>query len=82
LRYITFVNGRTRREVMVEMETALGVENANGPEWKETGESPEGSSMGEVQVEVGGEKWLGELGRAVGEVVLIAKDRVKKLGLV
>jgi len=80
LRYITFVNGRTRTEVMEEMERVLGMENARGPEWKEEGESP---SAGEVEVEVqmGGEEWLKELERAVGEVILIARDRAKKLGL-
>ena len=61
---------------MEEMENALGVGNAQGPEWKEGVEVP---SSGEV--EVGGEEWLKELGRAVGEVILIAKDRVSKLGL-
>jgi len=80
LRYITFVNGRTRREVMEEMEGKLGVEKAQGPEWKE-GEG--GSSAGDVEarVQVGGEEWLRELERAVGEVILIAKDRAGKLGL-
>ena len=80
LRYITFVNGRTRREVMEEMEGKLGVEKAQGPEWKE-GEG--GSSAGDVEarVQVGGEEWLKELERAVGEVILIVKDRVGKLGL-
>ena len=73
LRYITFVNGRTRREVMEEMESALGVEKAQGPEWK---------GVSEAGSEVGGEGWSRELERAVGEVILIAKDRVKKLGLV
>ena len=74
LRYITFVNGRTRREVMEEMESALGVEKA---EWKGgKAVSPAGST------EVGGEEWSKELERAVGEVILIAKDRVRKLGLV
>ncbi|KAF9645614.1 hypothetical protein BDM02DRAFT_3172918 [Thelephora ganbajun] len=81
LRYITFVNGRTRSEVMGEMESALGAEKARGPEWKEGAEDP---SLGkvEVKVEVGGVEWSKELERAVGEVILIAKDRVKKLGLV
>ena len=82
LRYITFVNGRTRREVMEEMESTLGVENARGPEWKE---GSEGSGGGEVDeedgVREGGGEWLKELERAVGEVVLIARDRARKLGL-
>jgi len=75
LRYITFVNGRTRKEVMEEMESALGAEHAQGPEWKD------GESVGGDGVLEGGEEWLKELERAVGEVILIAKDRVRKLGL-
>jgi len=35
LRYITFVDGRARREIMEEMEGTLDVENAPGPEWNE-----------------------------------------------
>ena len=65
---------------MEEMEGALGVEKAQGPEWKEGGG---GSSAGELEAkaEVGGEGWLKELERAVGEVILIAKDRARKLSL-
>ena len=65
---------------MEEMETMLGVERARGPEWKEGGGD---SSVGEVEAkaEVGGEEWSKELKRAVGEVTLIAKDRVRKLSL-
>jgi len=42
-----------------------------------------GSLVGEVEamVQVGGEEWSKELERVVGEVILIAKDRVRKLGL-
>jgi 2-oxo-4-hydroxy-4-carboxy--5-ureidoimidazoline (OHCU) decarboxylase len=83
LRYITFVNGRTRREVMEEMEGGLGVlEKAEGPEWKEKEVAGSSSTTTVEKIEVGGEKWLNELERAVGEVILIAKDRVKKLGFV
>jgi len=82
LRYITFVNGRTRKEVMEEMERALGVENAQGPGWKDGEGLSVGGGVGERdRVREGGEEWLKELERAVGEVILIAKDRVRKLGL-
>ena len=84
LRYITFVNGRTRREVMEEMENALGVEKAGGPEWKDGLEGSSTSEAEEVRlkVKVGGEEWSKELERAVGEVILIARDRARGLGLV
>ena len=62
---------------MEEMEGAVGVGKARGPEWKEE----EGECLVEGEVEVGGEGWSKELERAVGEVILIAKDRVRKLGL-
>jgi 2-oxo-4-hydroxy-4-carboxy--5-ureidoimidazoline (OHCU) decarboxylase len=81
LRYITFVNGRTRRGVMEEMESVLGVENARGPEWKDGEGEGVGEVSGEGGVREGGEEWLKELERAVGEVVLIARDRARKLGL-
>jgi 2-oxo-4-hydroxy-4-carboxy--5-ureidoimidazoline (OHCU) decarboxylase len=76
LRYITFVNGRTRTEVMEEMEGMVDAGKARGPEWKE-----EGESSAEAEMEVSGEEWSKELERAVGEVILIARDRVRKLGL-
>ena len=63
---------------MEEIENTLGVEKAQGPEWEE---GEEGSLVGEVGVQVGGEEWSKELERAVGEVILIANDRVRKLGL-
>ena len=65
---------------MEEMEGVLGVEKAQGPEWKEGGE---GSLAGDVEanVQVGGVEWSRELKRAVGEVILIAKGRVRNLGL-
>ena len=80
LRYVTFVNGRTRREVMEEMEGALGVpEKAKGPECQTRRLEEE---VERKAVDVGGEVWSKELERAVGDVILIAKDRVRKLGLV
>ena len=67
---------------MEEMESALGVEKARGPEWKEGSEGSGGGEVGEEDgVREGGAEWLKELERAVGEVVLIARDRARKLGL-
>lgn len=66
---------------MEEMENALGVESARGPEWKD-GEGPSvGRTSEKDGVQEGSQEWLKELERAVGEVILIAKDRVRKLGL-
>ena len=57
------------------MERALGVvKKAQVLGWDEEREVRE--------MVMGGAGWSKELERAVGEVILIAKDRVKKLGLV
>ncbi|KAI0058949.1 hypothetical protein BV25DRAFT_1174456 [Artomyces pyxidatus] len=69
LRYITFVNGRSRQEVMVEMEDALGVGK---------GEVKAGD-LGKV--DVGGIQWRNEAERAVLDVGRIAKSRLKALGV-
>ena len=57
------------------MERALGVvKKAQVLGWDEEREVRE--------MVMGGVGWSKELERAVGEVILIVKDRVKKLGLV
>lgn len=69
LRYITFVNGRSRAEVRDEMEAVLGVEEVGG------------SAVEDVSpVEVGGKAWMEELDRAIVDVGRIAKSRLRALG--
>lgn len=74
--YITFVNGRSRTEVMQEMEGVLGV-----------GTLRDGCAVDEpkvesiVGVESGSEEWKKELDRAVRDVGLIAKSRLSVLGV-
>lgn len=69
--YITFVNGRTRAEIRDEMEKKLGVGSGD---WE---------GDGEVEpLEVGGVEWTGELDRAIRDVGLIAKSRLRALGVV
>ena len=53
LRYVTFVNGRTREEGMYSV---AGVEKSQ--------EREEGSSLIEVKAEVGGKEWTKELERS------------------
>ncbi|KAI0923846.1 hypothetical protein AcW1_006691 [Taiwanofungus camphoratus] len=74
LRYITFVNGRTRTAIKEEMEVALGLEPSLSPD------QPAVESLGSVKV--GGEEWRKELERAVMDVGRIAKSRLKSLGAV
>ena len=70
LKHVRFVNGRTRREEMEEMERVLGVvKKAQVPEWEEERE------VGEMVV--GGVVRLKGLEKVVGEVILIAKDRAQ-----
>jgi len=74
LRYITFVNGRSRAEIKDEMESKLGdyVTVMAGP----------GGGFDEVAaVKVGGCEWLAELDRAIGDVAKIAKGRLNALGV-
>lgn len=71
LRYITFVNGRTRAVIMEEMEDVLGLERSL------SADQPEVQGVG--QVEVGGDEWRKELERAVQDVGRIAKSRLKAL---
>jgi len=68
LRYITFVNGRSRRMIMVEMEENLGIDEG----W-EKGENKE-----EVY-ELGSQEWVSEVRRALKDVGSIAKARLVAL---
>jgi 2-oxo-4-hydroxy-4-carboxy--5-ureidoimidazoline (OHCU) decarboxylase len=67
LRYITFVNGRSRKTIMVEMEEKLGI----GDAW-EKGESKEVH-------QVGSEEWVLEVRRALEDIGKIAKSRLVAL---
>lgn len=74
LRYITFVNGRTRTEIKNEMETKLGIDG----EWGK--EDPENAKEAIVLVKEGSEEWVKELKRALRDIELIAKSRLNVLG--
>lgn len=71
--YITFVNGRSRAQVMEEMEDVLGFTRSL------SGEEPSIESVGVVERD--SEEWKRELERAVGDVVRIAESRLGGLGL-
>ncbi|OAX41390.1 hypothetical protein K503DRAFT_790828 [Rhizopogon vinicolor AM-OR11-026] len=76
LRYITFVNGRSRAAIAREMEDTLQLGHPlesypNGPPLNEP--MPESLSC----VAKGSEEWSNELGRAVDDVGKIAKSRQK-----
>ncbi|KAJ7576892.1 Oxo-4-hydroxy-4-carboxy-5-ureidoimidazoline decarboxylase [Mycena floridula] len=73
LRYITFVNGRTRAVIAEEMEGRLGLDHSLSPV------EPPVSSLKPVEVE--GEDWRRELARAVDDIGYIAKSRLQTLGV-
>ncbi|KNZ72647.1 putative allantoinase 1 [Termitomyces sp. J132] len=73
LRYITFVNGRSRLAIAEEMEDKLGLAHSL---------SPDTPAVGDIRgIDIESEEWVVELRRAVGDVGLIAKSRVVALGL-
>ncbi|KAJ3477220.1 hypothetical protein NLI96_g10617 [Meripilus lineatus] len=72
LRYITFVNGRTRAQIMEEMEDKLRIPRSLSPQ------EPEVESVGKVSI--GGEEWISELERAVEDIASIARARLAALG--
>jgi 2-oxo-4-hydroxy-4-carboxy--5-ureidoimidazoline (OHCU) decarboxylase len=71
LRYITFVNGRSRAVIAEEIEDVLGVEHS-----LEDGEPP--LEMFEAY-DAGEERWKDELNRATEDVGRIAKNRLNTL---
>ncbi|KAJ3517738.1 hypothetical protein NLJ89_g295 [Agrocybe chaxingu] len=73
LRYITFVNGRSRAVIAEGMEGALKIPHSLSPD------EPRRDSI--IPVETGGKEWKTELDRAVYDVGRIAKSRLGKLGV-
>ncbi|KIY52953.1 hypothetical protein FISHEDRAFT_69412 [Fistulina hepatica ATCC 64428] len=67
LRYITFVNGRSRAAITQEMEGVLGL-------------SPSDVPPPDHFTPVDGTAWMSELERAIVDIGLIAKSRLKALG--
>ncbi|KAG6891238.1 hypothetical protein C0995_008490 [Termitomyces sp. Mi166 len=73
LRYITFVNGRSRQAIAEEMEDKLGFAHSL---------SPDTPSVGDIEsIDIENEEWVAELRRAVSDIGLIAKSRLVALGL-
>ena len=71
LRYITFVNGRSRATIAEEMEDCLGIEHSLSTEPPVEGLEP---------VEMGSVEWTTELNRAIMDVGRIAESRLGALG--
>lgn len=73
LRYITFVNGRSRQAIAEEMEESLGLEHSLS-----STEPPVSDVNG---VEPSADEWKSELQRAIGDIGSIAKSRLKGFGV-
>lgn len=74
LRYITFVNGRTRAAIAEEMEDKLGIPH------NLSSDTPSIDAVG--QVEADGAEWGGELTRGIHDIGRIAKSRLGSFGVV
>jgi 2-oxo-4-hydroxy-4-carboxy--5-ureidoimidazoline (OHCU) decarboxylase len=73
LRYITFVNGRSRPVIAEEMEDVLGIEHSL---------ELDQPTVGTIKpIDQESEEWRRELKRAVGDVGKIAKSRLGALGV-
>jgi len=73
LRYITFVNGRSRAAIAEEMESVLGF--VHSPNLNE----PAVDSM--VAKKVASREWITELNRAIDDIGRIARSRLGALGV-
>ncbi|KAF8637579.1 hypothetical protein AX17_002648 [Amanita inopinata Kibby_2008] len=73
LRYITFVNGRSREAIVEEMEDKLGLEHSLSVN------SPASDEL--KPVDTNSEAWSSELIRAVQDVGRIAQSRLTTLGV-
>ncbi|KAG2011657.1 hypothetical protein CC2G_011749 [Coprinopsis cinerea AmutBmut pab1-1] len=74
LRYITFVNGRSRVTIAEEMEGVLGWEHSLSPD------EPKLEGITTIYTS-DTDEWKSELKRAVKDVGLIAKSRLRALGV-
>ncbi|KAF8159593.1 Oxo-4-hydroxy-4-carboxy-5-ureidoimidazoline decarboxylase [Crassisporium funariophilum] len=72
LRYITFVNGRSRAAIAEEMEDMLGVPRSL------SADEPALNTI--VPMDITSKDWRGELNRAVLDVGRIAESRLEALG--
>jgi 2-oxo-4-hydroxy-4-carboxy--5-ureidoimidazoline (OHCU) decarboxylase len=73
LRYITFVNGRTRLAIAEEMENMLCIPHSLSPD------NPPFDTV--FPVDISSEEWKRELNRAVVDIGFIAKSRLRALGV-
>ncbi|GAA5907890.1 uncharacterized protein JCM6883_004051 [Sporobolomyces salmoneus] len=80
LRFITFVNGRSRAEIVPELESILGLNLP--PPSQDQGEIRFTELKKKVKIQpLGSGPWRKELQRDLGDMWKIAKSRLSKLGV-
>ncbi|WOO79592.1 putative allantoinase 1 [Vanrija pseudolonga] len=84
LRYITFVNGRTRAQIVPELEEAIGLPLSPVPlpdDFEAGVPSLESDEVRKLVRDPSGEQWKAECDRAIADVWLIAHSRLQNMGL-
>ncbi|TXT04227.1 hypothetical protein VHUM_04225 [Vanrija humicola] len=84
LRYITFVNGRTRAQIVPELEQAIGlpVSPVPLPDDFDTASPPlESDAVRALVRDPASDEWKTECDRAIADVWLIGHSRLKNMGL-
>jgi len=81
LRYLIFVNGRSRQEIVSLLETQLGLPPGPVPLTEASRDAVETPSEPLRIVELESEEWRREADRGTADVWLIARDRLKKANL-
>ncbi|BGP36821.1 hypothetical protein JCM10449v2_000723 [Rhodotorula kratochvilovae] len=80
LRFITFVNGRARAEIVPEIESLLSLPLP--PPSPSTPEPRLSDLRARLRVSpAGSQAWRAELARGLGEMWAIARDRARKMGV-
>ncbi|KAL1409579.1 hypothetical protein Q8F55_003570 [Vanrija albida] len=84
LRYITFVNGRTRAQIVPELEAAIGLPPSPVPlpdDFDTAVPLIESDTLRALIRDPAGEEWRAECDRAVADVWLIGHARLRNMGL-
>lgn len=84
LRYITFVNGRTRAQIVPELEEAIGLPLSPVPlpdDYDTASPALESDEVRKLVRDPSGDAWKAECDRAIAAVWLIAHSRLKNMGL-
>lgn len=82
LKYVIFVNGRTRQEIVTLLEAHLGIENTVVPLTEASRPRISMPTSPPRVVEVDSDEWKSEVDRGINDIWSIARDRLKKQNIV